>query len=365
MQFFWRFVITFFLAVVLSYLATHLFRRLALKANWVDSPTDKKIHTKPIATMGGICLFIVYWAVYFFGIPINNQIVGVAPLVISSFVILVVGIIDDKVELKPWQKLIGILIGANIYYFFTDIRLDHFTVAFLGRIEFYEISYIIMMLWIVGITNAMNLMDGLDGLATGTAIISLTTMGLVSYLFTNSGNNALVVLTFLLVAVLLGFLPHNFQPAKIFLGDTGALFIGFMIATLSLNGLKQATFVSLIIPIAILGVPLTDTVSAIFRRLLNKKSISRKDWGHLHHRLLRLGFTHRQAVLFIYAMGIIFSLIALLFPISSLLGTIFLLVCLLLGIILFVESFNLLDSQRTPLRRLLRYLQRKRKTRKR
>ena len=359
MRFFWRFLVVFFLAVVLSYLATHLFRRLALKANWVDNPTDKKIHTKPIATMGGICLFIVYWTVYFLGIPVENQIVGVIPLVVSSFVILITGIIDDNLELKPWQKLTGILIGANIYYFFTDIRLDHFTVAFLGRIEFHEISYLIMMMWIVGITNAMNLMDGLDGLATGTAIISLTTMGLASYLFASSSNNAVVVLSFLLVGVLVGFLPHNFQPAKIFLGDTGALFIGYMIATLSLNGLKQATFVSLIIPIAILGVPLTDTLSSIFRRLLKKKSVSKKDWGHLHHRLLRLGFTHRQAVLFIYAMGLIFSLIALLFPISSLLGTIILFVCLLLGIILFVESFNLLYSQRTPLRRLLRYLQRK------
>ncbi|MGP6146696.1 glycosyltransferase family 4 protein [Jeotgalibaca sp. A122] len=358
MRFFWRFLIVFMIALFLSYLATHAFRRVAIKANWVDRPSSKKIHNKPIPTMGGICIFLVYWLIYFLGIPSENQIADIGAMVASSTVIVLTGIIDDKVELKPWQKLAGILLGANIYYFFTDIRLDHFTIAFLGTIEFQEISYLIMMLWIVGITNAMNLMDGLDGLATGTGIISLVTMGLVSYFFTNSANNAMVVLVFLLVAVLLGFLPHNFYPAKIFLGDTGALFIGFMIATLSLNGLKQATFVSLIIPIAILGVPLTDTVAAIFRRLLKKKSVSKKDWGHLHHRLLRLGFTHRQAVLFIYAMGIIFSLIALLFPISSLLGTIILLLGLIFGVMLFIESFNLLDSEKTPLRRLLRRLKR-------
>lgn len=356
MRFLWRFSIVFFVAMLLSYLATHLFRRVALKVNLVDTPSSKKIHTKPIPTMGGICLFIVYWLSYFIGIPSRNQLADVWALVISSAVIVLTGIIDDKVELKPWQKMIGILIGANIFYFFTNIRLDHFSIALLGRIEFYEISYFIMMIWIVGITNAMNLMDGLDGLATGTAVISLTTMGLVSYLFSGTGNTAMVVLIFLLVAVLLGFLPHNFNPAKIFLGDTGALFIGFMIATLSLNGLKQATFISLLIPLAILGVPLTDTLSAIFRRLLKKKSVSKKDWGHLHHRLLWMGFTHRQAVLFIYALGIIFSLIALLLPLSSWLGSIILLSGLVFGVLVFVESFNLLDSQKTPLRRLLRHL---------
>lgn len=359
MRFFLRFLIIFMLTVVLTFMLTAGYKRLAMKMGWVDKPSSKKIHSKPIPTMGGICLFLVYWLVYYLFIPLENQIPDSMALLVSSAVIVMTGIIDDRVELKPWQKMMGILLAANIYFFFTDVRLDHFTVAILGRIEFYEISYVVMMLWIVGITNAMNLMDGLDGLATGTGIISLVTMGLVSYLFTSSGNNAVVILIFLLVAVLLGFLPHNFYPAKIFLGDTGALFIGFMIATLSLNGLKHATFISLVIPIAILAVPLTDTISAILRRLLKRKSVSKKDWGHLHHRLLHLGLSHRQTVLFIYALGIIFSLIAILFPISSLLGAIILLLGLFFGIILFVESFNLLDSDKTPLRRLLKYFKTK------
>lgn len=249
--------------------------------------------------------------------------------------------------------MIGILLAANLFYFFTDIRLDHFILPFFGTVEFAQIGYLVMMLWIAAITNSVNLMDGLDGLATGTAIISLSTIGLVSYLFMNTTNVSVVVMIFLLVAVLIGFLPHNFHPAKVFLGDTGSLFIGFMIATLSLNGLKHATFISLLIPVAILGVPITDTVSAVFRRMLHKQAISKKDWGHLHHRLLHLGFSHRQTVLVIYALGIIFSLTALLYPLSSFLGSIILTFGLFFGILLFIASFNLLDSDDTRLRRLL------------
>ena len=354
MNFFMRFLVLFGFAIVLSFIVTFFYRKLATMFGWVDRPSEKKIHKKPIPTMGGICLFIVYWGVYYLGVPIENQLNDVSAVFVGSFIILVTGIIDDLFELKPWQKMLGILLAANVFYFFTNTRLEHFILGFFGTVDFNPfIGYIVMMLWIAAITNSVNLMDGLDGLAVGSSTISLVTMGLVSYFFMDTTNVAIVVMIFLLVAVLVGFLPHNFYPAKIFLGDTGALFIGFMIAAMSLNGLKQATFMSLLVPVAILGVPITDTIAAVFRRLLNRQAISKKDWGHLHHRLLQLGFSHRQTVLVIYALGVIFSLTALLYPLSSVLGSIILTVGLIFGVILFIASFNLLDSKDSTIRRLL------------
>ncbi len=159
-----------------------------------------------------------------------------------------------------------------------------------------------------------------------------------------------------LVAALLGFLPYNFHPAKIYLGDTGSLFIGFMISVFSLYGLKNATFITLIIPVIILGVPITDTLYAILRRLLNKKPISQADKHHLHHRLMQMGLTHRQTVLVIYGIALIFSFISLLYPLSNLWGSILLTVATLFGLELFVEAIGLVGDTRQPLLNGIKYL---------
>jgi len=348
-----RFVLLFCTTILVSMLFTYLFRAAARRFRWTDKPSKAKVHIKETPTMGGVAIFLAFWGAYFLGIPLNVRSGFAGIIFLSSLIILVTGIIDDYYDLRPWQKMIGILSAANVLYFFSGIKIDSLTLSYFGTIEFHEAGYLVMMLWIVVITNAVNLMDGLDGLATGTSIISLSTMGLVSYFFTDNMGVINVAMIFLLVASLLGFLPFNFYPSSIFLGDTGSLFIGFMIAVLSLFDLKHATFVSLLIPVAILGVPLTDTIAAVLRRTLHKRSISAKDKSHLHHRLLRLGFTHSQTVLVIYALAIIFSLTAILFPISSFWGTVVLGVGLIYGVVLFIASFNLLDSKRSRLRKTL------------
>ncbi len=207
----------------------------------------------------------------------------------------------------------------------------------------------ITWIWILAITNAVNLIDGLDGLATGVAIIALTTMGITAMFFLNVGNIFVSIMIFTLVAACIGFLPYNFFPARIYLGDTGALFIGFMMSVFSLFGLKNATFITLLIPVMILGVPITDTVFAIFRRLLNKEPITHADKRHLHHRLMQIGLTHRQTVLVIYGIALIFSFISLLYPISTLWGSILLTVAVLIGLELFVETIGLVGEDRQPL----------------
>ena len=194
----------------------------------------------------------------------------------------------------------------------------------------------------------MNLIDGLDGLATGVSIISLSTMGIIGLFFLNA-NMFVSLLIFTLVAAMIGFLPYNFFPARIYLGDTGSLFIGFMTAVFSLFGLKNVTLISVGIPVMILGVPITDTVYAMIRRILNKKPISQADKHHLHHRLMQLGLTHRQTVMVIYGIALIFSFISLLYPISSIWGSVLLTIGLLFGLELFVEAIGLAGDNRQPL----------------
>ncbi|MDE7489398.1 undecaprenyl/decaprenyl-phosphate alpha-N-acetylglucosaminyl 1-phosphate transferase, partial [Streptococcus agalactiae] len=180
-------------------------------------------------------------------------------------------------------------------------------------------------------TNAINLIDGLDGLVSGVSIISLATMAVVSYFFLPKIDFFLTLTIVILIASIVGFFPYNYHPAIIYLGDAGALFIGFMIGVLSLQGLKNSTAVAVITPVIILGVPILDTAVAIVRRKLSGKKISEADKMHLHHRLLSMGFTHRGAVLVVYGIAIIFSLIALLLNVSSRIGGIFLLLALLLA----------------------------------
>ncbi|GBG95721.1 hypothetical protein LFYK43_21800 [Ligilactobacillus salitolerans] len=234
--------------------------------------------------------------------------------------------------------------------------MTSFSIPLIGLIHLKWMSMPITLLWIVAITNAVNLLDGLDGLATGVSIIALTTSAITGFFFLTVNTTFVPILMLTLVAALIGFLPYNFHPASIFLGDTGALFIGFMISVFSLYGLKNATFISIIIPIFILGVPITDTVYAILRRMVNKKPIFQADKHHLHHRLMQMGLTHRQTVLVIYGIAMIFSFISLLLPLSSLWGTIFLIIASLLGLELFVEAIGLVGAHRQPLLNFIKKL---------
>jgi polysaccharide biosynthesis protein len=215
---------------------------------------------------------------------------------------------------------------------------------------------ILTVLWIAAITNAINLIDGLDGLVGGVSIISLMTMGVISYFFLYDTDIFLTMTIFVLVAAIVGFFPYNYHPAIIYLGDTGALFIGFMIGVLSLQGLKNATAVAILSPVIILGVPIVDTVVAIVRRKLSGRPAMEADKMHLHHRLLAMGFTHRGAVLVVYAIAILFSLIALLLNVSSRLGGILLLLSLLLGMEILIEGLEIWGVGRTPLFNLLKFI---------
>lgn len=282
----------------------------------------------------------------------------ILPVVIGGLIITTIGFIDDIYELKPKTKMAGIILGAVVVWAFTDFRFDSFKIPFGGPLlEFNSvITFFLTVFWIISITNAMNLIDGLDGLVSGVSIISLVTMALVSYFFLPQTDFYLTLTILLLIACIAGFFPYNYNPAIIYLGDTGALFIGFMIGVLSLQGLKNSTAVAVVTPVIILGVPILDTTVAIIRRKLSGRPATEADKMHLHHRLLAMGFTHRGAVLVVYGIAILFSLIALLLNVSSRLGGVLLMVGVAFALEVFIEGLEIWGVGRTPLFDTLKFI---------
>ena len=351
MDFILKIAFRLFLTMILALLITPLIKKLAFKIGAVDIPNSRRVNTKVMPTAGGLAIYIAFSISVLFFFPDLIPFKYGLHLVISSGIVVITGLIDDVFELKPKQKLIGILIAALYVCFVFDVTVSTISLPHIGLIPLEWLSYPFTILWIAGLTNAINLVDGLDGLASGISIIALATIGIVGYVASATGAvNLQVPLTiFILLMSTLGFFPFNFYPAKIFLGDTGALFLGFLISVLSIQGLKNATMITLITPLIILGVPLTDTIFAMIRRRLNNRPISSADKMHLHHRLLSLGFTHRGAVLTIYCLAMIFSIIALLYMFANTLATILLTIACLFGLEIFIEMIGLTGVDKQPL----------------
>ena len=353
---------TFFIGILL----TPLVRILAFKIDAVDYPNARRINKKPMPSAGGLAVVIAFSITSLIMMPTIVQVTFrgetyfdyIWPVVLGGGVVALTGLIDDVKELSPLPKLLGIVVAASLIWLLTDFRLNDFKIPFGGPHLFFPpwLSFILTLIWIVSITNAVNLMDGLDGLVSGVSIISLLTMGVVSYFFLPDHNLFLTLTIFVLVASIAGFFPYNYHPAIIYGGDTGALFIGFMISVLSLQGLKNATAVAVVTPMIILGVPIADTFLAIVRRTLSGQKFYQPDRNHLHHRLLSLGLTHRGTVLVIYGISLIFATISLLLNISSRVGGVLLVIGLLFGVELLAELIEILGPNRTPLLKIMRYI---------
>lgn len=366
MPFALKYIMVIISTMVVAAIATPLVRFLSFKVGAVDNPNARRINKVPMPSAGGLAIFIAFSLATLVFLPrivthINyhgTYLHYIWPLIVSSLIIIITGYIDDVKELGPAPKMFGIVLAATLIWFFTEFHFDSFKIPFGGPFIIFPewLSFFLTVLWIVAITNAVNLIDGLDGLVSGVSIISLTTMGIVSYFFLHDSNIFLTLTIFILVAAIIGFLPYNYNPAIIYLGDTGALFIGFMIGVLSLQGLKNSTAVAVVTPMIILGVPITDTVVAIIRRKLSGKKISEADKMHLHHRLLSLGLTHRGTVLVIYAISFLFSLTSLLLNVSSRLGGVLLVLTMGLGVEVLCELIGIFGENRMPLLNLLRFI---------
>lgn len=310
------FILTLTFAFLITYLLTPLIIKLAHKWMVMDKPDSRKIHTRDIPKLGGIAIYLGYilslGLIFVLSSPFKELILSktiyVKGIFIACTLMLVTGIIDDILTLKPKIKLWLQLLAAFILIYY-DVKIDFITNPFNGIYYLTrEKAFILTIFWIVGIINAINLLDGLDGLLSGVSVISATILFLVSL---QLGQILPAFFLLALIGSCLAFLQYNFHPAKIFMGDTGSLFLGTLWASISIIGTLKTTTVTVLVPILILGLPIFDTTYAILRRFWSKTPIFQADKGHIHHCLLRIGLNQRQAVLSIYILCAILGGIAL------------------------------------------------------
>ena len=287
-------------------------KKIAMHINALDIPDARKVHTKPIPRLGGLGIFIGFLIGYMI---FGQSTVQMNSILIGSFIIVLTGMIDDIKPISAKAKLLGQIFASCVIVFYGNILLNNVTILGLD-IQFGIFAYPITILFIVACTNIINLIDGLDGLAGGiSSIFYLSTI--VICFFQSRFMELELILALIMLGSTLGFLVHNFHPAKIFAGDSGALFMGFTIAVISLLGFKTTAITSIFIPLMILAVPILDTLFAIIRRLLKHQKISTPDKQHLHHQLLKMKFSHRNTVLIIYAINILFAVASILYTLND------------------------------------------------
>ncbi len=304
-------VLCFTLAFAISLAATPFVISLAHKIGAVDVPdSERRVHKKPIPRLGGLAIFYGFLIALLFFAKLDQQLRGI---LIGALIIVGVGIIDDVKQLRALVKL-GAQIVAAVVVVLNDVRISAISVpTFIsetGILMLGSFSIPVTIIWVIIVTNAVNLIDGLDGLAVGVSSIASFSLFFIAIL---GGEQNVAIIAAALAGGCVGFLPYNFNPAKIFMGDTGSQFLGYMLSVICIQGLfKGYVIISFIVPLLILGLPLFDTIFAILRRAWNHKPIMGADRGHLHHRLLDNGFTQKQTVAILYIIASILGISAVL-----------------------------------------------------
>ncbi|HHV71616.1 MAG TPA: undecaprenyl/decaprenyl-phosphate alpha-N-acetylglucosaminyl 1-phosphate transferase [Clostridia bacterium] len=296
---------TFIIAVVIAYLLTPLVIKLAYGVGALDKPDKRKVHQKPTPRLGGLAIYLAFLAAVFYALPMEEEIKGI---LVGSSLIVLLGVIDDLKQLSAKTKLLGQIAAAFVLVGY-GVRIEWITNPINGIFYLNKLSIPVTVFWIVGVTNTVNLIDGLDGLAAGVSTIASVTLLMVAFRF---GQASTIFLTAAVAGACIGFLPYNFNPAKIFMGDTGSMFLGFVLSAIAVTGtLKSATTIALGVPILALGLPIIDTTCAIIRRYRNGTPIYKADKGHLHHRLLDMGMSQKKAVLVMYGISSVLGLTAI------------------------------------------------------
>ena len=289
-----------------------LVKRIAKHIGAIDIPNERKVHKNPIPRLGGLGIYAGFLLGYIlFGHPSLQM----NSILIGSFIIIITGLCDDIKPIKPLPKLLGQIAAACILVFYGNIVLNNITV-FGQDIEFGIFAYPITIMFVVACTNVINLIDGLDGLSGGISSIFYLSTIIICF-FQERFTGLEFTLALIMLGSTLGFLFHNFNPARIFAGDSGAMFMGYVISVISLLGFKTTVMTSIFAPLAILAVPILDTLFAIIRRLVNHKHIYDADKEHLHHQLLKMNFSHKMTVIIIYIITALFSAASILYTLKD------------------------------------------------
>ena len=330
------------ISFLISFILTPIVKKIGLSVNAYAQENERTVHHGKIVRIGGVAMylaFIVTMAILVHPDSTFNAII------IGALMVFLAGLLDDLIDLKPIVKFGFQLIAAIYVVIVGNIQLGEINLFFF-TINAAPVSVFISVLWIVGVTNAINLIDGLDGLSCGISIIVLCVIGFIAYQMRRID---VAIVALILTGSISGVLPYNFHPASIFVGDSGALFMGFMIACLSLLGFKASTFVSLIFPLIILFIPLADTTLAIIRRKANGHKISEADKSHLHHVLMfKIGLSHRNTVLLLYLITLLFGIDAVIMYSNQTLGVI-ILVILCIVAWLFIELTGMIKESFHPI----------------
>jgi len=349
------FLASFLVALVTGALLVPVIRRVAMRLGAVSIPGGRHVHKESIPRLGGVAIFFAFFAPIALLFLVET---GVAEtlrsewqkavgLLLGGSLMCAVGALDDTKGLRALHKLGAQVVAACVAFAF-GFRIVAVSLPIVGDLQMGVFALPITVLWIVGIINAINLIDGLDGLAAGVAIFAAITNFVVAYL---AGSVLVGLLMSAMLGAALGFLIYNFNPARIFMGDSGSYFIGYVLAVTSLAGAlqKASTTVSLLVPVVALGVPIFDTLFAMVRRFLERRPIFSPDRGHIHHRLLDMGLTHRRAVLIIYGVSVVFTVSAIAISLGRSWEVGIALVCssaVLLGLVRFVGYFEYLHLSR-------------------
>ena len=327
---------------LISLLLTPVVKKIGLSINAYAVENNRTVHHGKIVRIGGVAIFLAF---------ILTMTIFVHPdktfnaIIVGGLIVFIGGLIDDIFDLKPIAKMAFQIVGALYVVFVGKISLSELNLPFL-TVDISAIDYLISIVWIVGVTNAINLIDGLDGLSCGLSIIVVCVIGFIGYQMRRID---IAIVALILSGSIAGVLPYNFNPASIFVGDSGALFMGFMISSLSLLGFKSSTFISLLMPLIILFVPLADTSLAIIRRKLKGQKISEADRSHLHHVLmLKIGFSHRNTVLLLYLVSLLFGIDAIVMYFHQTAGIIMLVILCVLAWI-FIELTGMIKPGFHPL----------------
>ncbi|HEY3493454.1 MAG TPA: MraY family glycosyltransferase [Polyangiaceae bacterium] len=346
----------FLVSLVASVLLTPLAKRLALHLGAVGTPGGRNVHARGIPRLGGLAL-AVGWSI---SVLAMLQVQGYSQVVLGhqgdkligiiggGLALCVIGAVDDVRGLRALHKLLA-QVAVAAFAYSCGFQIDAVRLPLLGTFSMGVFALPVTVIWIVGITNAVNLIDGLDGLAAGVGFFGALTSFVIAYM---NGDLFVALLSTGLMGVLAGFLFFNFNPARIFMGDSGSYFLGYVLATLSLAGslqTKASTAVSLLVPMVALGLPIFDTLFTMLRRFLERRSIFSPDRGHIHHRLLDLGLTHRRAVLVLYGVCVVFTASAIAVSLGRVWETGLALLCasvVLIALVRFVGYFEYLHTVR-------------------
>jgi UDP-GlcNAc:undecaprenyl-phosphate GlcNAc-1-phosphate transferase len=327
-----------FVTFITSLLLVPIVKKIAIHVNAMDMPNERKVHKVPMPRMGGLAIFLSFMLGYMLYARESTMMLSV---LIGSFLIVICGMLDDISPIRARYKFIIQIVAASAVCIYGNLTLDYISLLGLNMYFPAPLNYVITIFFMVAIMNAINLIDGLDGLAAGISSIYFITISIIAFILNQMGGLD-VILSLIMAGATLGFLVHNFPPASIFMGDSGSLFLGYIISVIALLGFKATTLTTLIIPICILAIPIFDTVAAIIRRLLKGQNIGKPDKEHFHHQLLKMKFSPRTTILIIYSITILFSAVSVFFVLGDQKEAMIIYIILMLFLIFIVMKTDIL-----------------------